>query len=59
MIGQCVTFQHCIANTTVTHLNDTVDGQIDDDIDHKEGQYGRGYAHIVVQGTNTNATVYL
>ena len=44
---------------TVTHLNDAVDGQVDDDIDNKEGEYGRGYAHMFVQGTDTNTPMFL
>ena len=41
-----------------THLNDTVDGQVDNDIDDKEREYGSGYAHMVIQATNTYTTVF-
>ena len=44
---------------TTTHLNDTVDGQVDNDVDDEEDEYGCGYAHIVVQGTDANTTVLL
>ena len=42
-----------------THLDDTVDDQVDDDIDDKEGEYGGGYTHLIIQSTNTDTSVYL
>ena len=41
----------------VTHLNNTVYGQVYDDIDDEEGQYGSGYSHTLVHGTDNNTTV--